>query len=83
MKDSKEQKIVRKLSSCIRVKFDGYDIISNEFSRKVRRHFTPIKVSYKPIKNKTNKILCSSTTDISKAYRSSCNSNGKIKHGFA
>ena len=79
MKDSKEQKIVRKRSTCIRVKFDGYDIISNEFSRKVRRHFTPINVIYKPIKNKTNKILCSSTTDISKAYRSSC----KIKHGFA
>ena len=66
MKDSKEQKIVRKLPSCIRVKFDGYDIVSNEFSRKVRRHFTPINVIYKPVKNKTNKILCYSTTNISK-----------------
>ena len=83
MKDSKEQIIVRRLSSCIRVKFNGYDIISNEFSRKLRRHFTPIIIIYKPVKNNTNKILCYSTTDISKAYKSSCNSNDKIKHGFA
>ena len=83
MKNSKDQKIVRKLSSCNRVKFDSYNIISSEFSRKVRRHFTPINIIYKPVKKKNDKILCHSTTDTSKAYRSSCNSNGKIKHGFA
>ena len=83
MRNSEEQKIVRKLSSGIRVKFDGYDIISNKFSRKVRRHFAPINVIYKPVKKKNNKILCYSTTDIFKAYRSSCDSNGKIKHCFA
>ena len=83
MKNFKGQKIVRKLSSCSRVKFDSYNIISNEFSRKVRRHFTPINIIYKPVKKKNDKILCYSTTDISKAYRSSCKSNGKIEHGFA
>ena len=87
LKDSSQQKIIRQLSRCIQEKFDGIKIICVEYNKKLRKKFKPINVIYKPVRKPPQKILCYSTTDISKAYRSSCSQGEKDKekkvHGLA
>ena len=53
-------------------KYDGFNIICVECNKNVRKKFKPINVIYKPARNPERKILCYTTTDISKACRSSC-----------
>ena len=83
LKNSKEQKIVRQLSSCIQEKFDGFNIVCVEYSKKLRKTFKPINVVYKPVRKPEKKILCYAISDISKAYRSSCSQGDKLSHDFA
>ena len=83
LKNSKEQKIVRQLSSCIQEKFDGFNIVCVEYSKKLRKTFKPINVVYKPVRKPEKKISCYATFNISKVYRSSCGQGDKLSHGFA
>ena len=58
-----------------------------EYNKKLRKKFKPFNVTYKPVRKPEKNILCYGTTDISKAYRSSCSQaekdKEKIVHGFA
>ena len=61
LKRSKKQKIVRQLSSCIQEKFDGFNIVCIEYSKKLRKTFKPINVVYKSVRKikwKENLVLC-------------------------
>ena len=42
LKSPKKQTIVRQLSSCVNQKFNGFDIVSIEHGRKLRKKFKPI-----------------------------------------
>ena len=44
LKNSKNQKIVRQLSSCPTEKFNGFNIISADYSKKLRKKFKPINI---------------------------------------
>ena len=48
--DSKKKTVVRELSSCIIKKFNGFNIIWVEFSKKLRQPFRPIDIIDKPVK---------------------------------
>ena len=52
IKSKDNQKIVRQLSSCLIVKFNGFTIISIEYKKKQRKTFKPINIIYKLKNNK-------------------------------
>ena len=84
LKNPKKQNIVRQLSSCINEKYNGFHVISIEYSKKLRMKFKPINVIYKPIKSPEKEVLCFSSNDIAKSYRNSCGATSqKVSHGFA
>ena len=83
LKNPKQQKLVRQLLGCVHEKFDGFNIICVEYSKKLRKKFKPIDITYKPVRKPERNILCYSSEDMSKAYRSSCSQGEKISHGFA
>ena len=70
LKNPKKQNIVRQLSSCINKRYNGFHVISTEYSKKLRTKFKPINIIYKPIKSLGEEVF--STNDISKSYRNSC-----------
>ena len=47
----------RNLSSCIRPKFWGFDIVSTEYGRKQQLKSIPTDIIYKPIKNGTKSLI--------------------------
>ena len=82
LKDSKKQIIVRQLSSCLNEKYNGFHVVSNEYSKKLRTNVKPINIVYKSIKSPENKIQCYFSSYISKSYRNSSGGSEKIFHGF-
>ena len=83
MKNPKKQAIVRQLSSCVFEKFNGFNIISIEYGKKLRKRFKPIDIIYKPVKKADAEIKCYFSQDISSAYRNTCNKDKKLSHVFA
>ena len=79
LKNPKKQNIVRQLSSCINEKYNGFHLISIDYSKKLRSKVKPINMIYKSSKSPEKEVLCFST-NISKSYRNSCD---KVSHGFA
>ena len=58
MKDKNQQKIVRRLSSCLIEKYNGFAIISIEYQKKQRKNFKAIDIIYKPTKHVEIESLC-------------------------
>ena len=78
LKKSEKTTTKKELYSCIVSKFDGYELVSSQFSRKTRRTFTPINIIYRPVKSPILSVVCYATNDISKAYRSIISQQGTI-----
>ena len=82
LKNPKKQTVVRQLSSCIHEKFNGFNIISNEHSKKSRKKFKPIDIIFKPVEKPNAEIKCYYSQDLLKACRNTCNKGKKLSHGF-
>ena len=82
LKNPKKQTVVRQLSSCIHEKFNGFNIITIEHGKKLRKKFKPIDIIYKPVKKADAEIKCYFSQDMSRAYRNTCNKGEKLSHGF-
>ena len=50
------QNIVRQLPSCINEKYNGFPVISIEYSKKLRKKFKAINIIYKPVKSPEKKF---------------------------
>ena len=79
MKDSKKQNIITQISSCLMKKYNGFQVISIEFTRKERKNFKPIDIIYKPRKHPDFEPLCYFKDDISKAYTNFYSIKNKTK----
>ena len=51
LKTPKKQTVVRQLSSCISEKYNGFHVVSIDYSHKLRKKFSPINIIYKPVKS--------------------------------
>ena len=49
---SKKKNVIRKFSSCIFEKFNGFNIVRLEFDRKLRQNMPLIDIIYKPVKKR-------------------------------
>ena len=58
LKSPKKQTIVRQLSSCGDQKFNGFNTVSVEHGRKLRKKFKPTDMVYKPVKEPNEEIKC-------------------------
>ena len=74
LKNPKKQTIVRQLSSCINEKYNGFHMISIEYSKKLRKKFELIDIIYKPVK---------SVDDYFKVIKKFMQRQWKISHKFA
>ena len=82
LKSPKKQTIVRQLSSCV-YQFNGFNTVSVEYGKKLRKKFKPIDLVYKPVRKPNKQIKCYFSRDLSKAYRNTCSRGEKLQHGFA
>ena len=62
--------MTRNLISSIIEKFNGYEIIKHEISRKEKVELTPIKIVFEPIYDENVPVLCYFTDKVHLAYRS-------------
>ena len=84
LKTTTDKKLLRELSRCIKIKFDGFEIVIVQCRRDLRRKFTPIDVIYKPVLRKTDPIHCFVSSDIAKSYYSVSCYRGEINRtGYA
>ena len=49
LKKPEKTKVEKELFSCLKIKFNGFEIISHLYNTKVRRKFYPIDVLYQPV----------------------------------
>ena len=78
-----KKNIVRELSGCITNKYNGFNIVRLEQSKKIMRKFIPIEIIFKPIKKCNEIINCYSSNKINLAFRSTFSENGILRHGTA
>ena len=56
LKNPKKQNIARKLSSCINKKYNDFQVILMEYSKKLRKKFKPVDIIYKLVKSSEKKF---------------------------
>ena len=83
LKSPTKQTIFQKFCSCENQKFNGFNIVSIEDWRKLRKKFKPIDLVYKPVRKPKEEIKCYFLRDLPKAYRNTCSRGEKLQHGFA
>ena len=64
LKSPKKQTIVQQLSSCVDKKFNGFNIVSVEHGRKLRKKFKPIDLVYKTVKKPSKEFKCYFSRDL-------------------
>ena len=74
---------MKELSSCIIEKFNGFNIVCVEFSKKLRQPFRPINIIYKPVKKCDKIINCYFSKKLNMAFHSSFSEGTKIRYGTA
>ena len=83
LKSPTKQTIFQKFCSCENQKFNGFNIVSIEDWRKLRKKFKPIDLVYKPVRKPKEEIKCYFLRDLPKAYRNTCSKGEKLQHEFA
>ena len=78
-----KKNIVRELSGCIANKYNGFNIVRLEYSKKIMQKFIPIEINYKPVKNCNEIINCYFSNKINSAFRSTLSENGILRQGTA
>lgn len=78
---STKKSIIRKLSSCLVEKFNGFTIVHVENNRSVRKKFYPIDIIYKPVKKWPEEtIKCYFPTEMHLVYKGTFNDGDKIRY---
>ena len=65
-----KNEVTRNLSDCIIEKFNGYEIIRNDLSRKEKLNFKPIDIVYEPSFDENSPVVCNFASTIHTAYKS-------------
>ena len=77
--NSHKKEIVRKCSSCLFQKFDGFYIVRIENEKKIRKKILRIDIIYEPVKNKKENINCYFLDQINLEFRGTFSNGKKIK----
>ena len=66
---SEKNEAIKSISSCIRNKFNGFNVAAPYLENKIKRDLRPIDIIYEPVRNQNDVIKCYFSTDIKLAYR--------------
>ena len=66
---SEKNETIKSISSCIRNKFNGFNVAAPYLENKIKRDLRPIDIIYEPVRNQNDVIKCYFSTDIKLAYR--------------
>ena len=78
--DSEKKTVFRELSSCIVEKFNGFNIVRVEFSKKLRQSFRSIDIIYNPVEKCDEIVNCYFSEKLNAAFQGIYNEGRKIKH---
>ena len=56
LKNSKTQNMVRQFASCSSEKYNGFHVVSVEYSKRLRKKFKSMTIIYKPVKSREKKF---------------------------
>ena len=70
VKKPTKQNQIKQLASCLIAKYNGFQVVKTDFSKKERKNFQPIDIINVPTKNPEVLPECYYTLYISKAYTS-------------
>ena len=82
VKKPEKQNQIKQLSRCLIEKYNGFQVVKIDFSKKESQKFEPIDTIYIPTKNPEVLPECYYTLDISKAYTSVYSHGLKQKRAF-
>ena len=60
---------IKSISSCIRNKFNGFNVATPYLENKIKRDLRPTDIICEPVRNQNDVIKCYFSTDIKLAYR--------------
>ena len=66
---SEKNETIKSISSCIRNKFNGFNVAAPYLENKIKRDLRPIDIIYEHVRNQNDVIKCYFSTDIKLAYR--------------
>ena len=78
MKITKKKEIIRKLSSCIKEKFNGFTFAQINLAKNKKHDLIPVNIVYKPVKKQDEVINCFFTADVKNAFRAVYNNSQGI-----
>ena len=82
IKTPNKQNQIKQLASCILQKFNGFEILKNEFAKREKQNLIPVDIIYIPTKNVDILPECYYTTEIQNAYTTLYQDNGLTRRSF-
>ena len=79
LKKTEKTTVEKELFSCLKIKFNGFEIISRLFNTKARRKFYPIDILYQPVNDINKEVKCFVSSDLSKSYSFNWKNEDSIK----
>ena len=74
----KKKEVIRRVSSCIKEKFNGFTFAQINLAKNQKQDLIPINTVYKPVKKQDEVINCFFTDDLKNAYREVYNNSQGI-----
>ena len=69
---------IKSTSSCMRNKFNGFNVVAPYLENKIKKDLRPIDIIYEPVRNQNDVIKCYFSIDIKLAYRARAPKKNKM-----
>ena len=80
LKTTENTKIEKQLFSCLKIKFNGFEILKKKVSSKISTNYYPVDILYQPVRNEDEVVKCFVSSDMSKSFRYSFTSENSVRH---
>ena len=77
---NKEKRVIRKVSACIKEKFNGFNVAAPSLAKGEKKDLFPVDIIYKPVRSQDEVIECFFSTDIRCAYRGTHEKGDGVEH---
>ena len=81
--NTQNKSVIRKVSSCIKEKFNGFHVGLPSLSKSQKKEISPINIIYIPVRSQDEIIQCFFTEGIKHAFRGTYSTGQEIRHANA
>ena len=78
--DKEKKGVIRRISSCIKEKFNGFHVALPSLSKGQKKDLSPINIIHIPVRSQEDVIRCFFTNDIKNAFRGTCSVGQDVKN---